>query len=407
LVLYAAYQAHDDLMTPVRELAGVAARALTALSDGCVAVPPGVRMLAAGSEMLARAQFIHERPPFGITSVRSGGRAVQVEERVVDATPFATLLHFAKDDPSPGPRVLLVAPLSGHFATLVRETVRTMLREHDVYVTDWHNARDVPVADGGFGLDDFTEHVMRFLGVVGPGAHVMAVCQPCGPVLAATAILSADGADTRPRSMTLMAGPIDARVSPTSVNRLATEHPLEWFEHHVITTVPCRYAGGGRRVYPGFLQVTAFLGMNPQRHLHSQMQLYRDLVDGDTVSATSTRRFYDEYFAVLDLAAEFYLETVDVVFQRFSFARGTLEYRGRPVDPACITRTALLTVEGERDDVCGVGQTLAAHDLCTKLRPFRKRHHLQPGVGHYGVFSGRRWESQVYPIVRSVIQAND
>jgi polyhydroxyalkanoate depolymerase len=226
-------------------------------------------------------------------------------------------------------------------------------------------------------------------------------------VLAATAILAAERSDALPRSMTLMAGPIDARVSPTVVNRLATDHPLEWFEQHVITTVPRRYPGGGRRVYPGFLQVTAFLGMNPQRHLRSHLQLYRDLVDGDEASAAATSAFYDEYFAVLDMAAEFYLETVDVFFQRFALARGTLTHRGQPVDPAAITRTALLTVEAERDDVCGVGQTLAAHDLCTKLRPFRKRHHLQPGVGHYGVFSGRRWESQVYPIVRSVIQAND
>jgi len=207
--------------------------------------------------------------------------------------------------------------------------------------------------------------------------------------------------------MTLMAGPIDTRVSPTAVDRLATEHPLDWFEQNVVTTVPARYAGGGRRVYPGFLQVTAFLGMNPQRHLRSHMQLYRDLVDGDLVSAAATRAFYDEYLAVLDMTAEFYLETVDQVFQRHALARGTLTYRDRVVDPACITRTALLTVEGERDDVCGVGQTLAAHDLCRKLPPVRKRHHLQPGVGHYGVFSGRRWESQVYPVVRAVIQAND
>jgi len=406
LVLYAAYQAHDDLMTPVRGLAEVAARALTGLPP-CVSDQPGVRMLAAGSAMLARAQFTHERPAFGITSVRSGGKTIQVEERVVDATPFATLLHFAKDTPSVGPRVLLVAPLSGHFSTLVRETVRTMSRDHDVFLTDWHNARDVALSDGRFGLEQYIGHVMRFLDSVGPGAHVMAVCQPCGPVLAATAVMSEAGAAARPRSMTLMAGPIDARVSPTAVNDLATEHPLEWFEQHVITTVPRRYPGAGRDVYPGFLQVAAFLGMNPQRHVHSHMQLYRDLVDGDAASAEATASFYDEYFAVLDMAAEFYLETVDQVFQRFTLARGEQTYEGRLVDPSAITRTALLTIEGERDDVCGVGQTLAAHDLCSRLKPFRKRHHLQPGVGHYGVFSGRRWEAQVYPIVRSVIQAND
>jgi len=405
-VLYAAYQAHDDLMAPVRGFAGAAARALAGLPEG-MAQTPGVRMLAAGYEMVARAQFTHERPPFGISAVRVGGTSVRVEERVVESTPFCTLLHFAKDTPDPGPRVLLVAPLSGHFATLVRETVRTMLREHDVYVTDWHNARDVPVADGRFGLDEYTEHVIRFLHTLGPGAHVMAICQPCVPVLAATAVM-AEGRDAAtPRSMTLMAGPIDARVSPTSVDDLASANSIEWFERHVVTTVPGRYAGAGRRVYPGFLQVSAFLGMNPQRHLRSHAQLYRALVDGDLVSARATEAFYDEYFAVLDMTAEFYLETVRVVFQEHALALGTYTYQGRVVDPSAITRTALLTVEAERDDVCGVGQTAAAHDLCTKLKPFRKRHHLQPGVGHYGVFSGRRWESQVYPIVRSVIQAND
>ncbi|MFI5046191.1 MAG: polyhydroxyalkanoate depolymerase [Acidimicrobiia bacterium] len=405
-MLYAAYQAHDDLMTPVRGLAGVAARALAGLPAG-VADTPGVRMMAAGSEMLARAQFTHERPPFGIAAIRSAGRTVQVEERAVEVTPFCTLLHFAKDTPTRGPRVLLVAPLSGHFSTLVRETVRTMLRDHDVYLTDWHNARDIPLTDGRFGFDEYTAHVIRFLGTVGPGAHAMAICQPCGPVLAATAVMSEQGDPARPKSMVLMAGPIDARVSPTTVNQLATDHSLEWFERHVVTTVPPRYPGVGRAVYPGFLQVAAFLGMNPQRHLRSHMQLYRDLVDGDVTSATATRAFYDEYLAVLDMTAEFYLETVDLVFKRHALALGELTFQGMLVNPACITRTALLTIEGERDDVCGVGQTLAAHDLCTRLKPFRKRHHLQPGVGHYGVFSGRRWEAQVYPIVRSVIQAND
>jgi poly(3-hydroxybutyrate) depolymerase len=406
LVLYAAYQAHDDIMSPVRGFAGAAARALANLPPG-VADQIGVRTVAASYEMLSRAQFTHERPPFGITAVRSGGRSVQVEEQVAAATPFCTLVHFAKDTASPGPRVLLVAPLSGHFATLVRETVRTVLRDHDVFLTDWHNARDVPVAAGRFGLDEYTAHVIDFLGVLGPGAHVMAVCQPCVPVLAAAAVMAANADPARPKSMTLMAGPIDARVSPTSVNDLATSHPIDWFEQHVIDTVPSRYAGGGRRVYPGFLQVTAFLGMNPQRHLRSHMQLYRDLVSGDKVSAAITKTFYDEYFAVLDMAAEFYLETVERVFQDFALATGELTFQGQLIDPACITRTALLTIEGERDDVCGVGQTLAAHDLCKQLKPFRKKHHLQAGVGHYGVFSGRRWETQVYPLVRAVIQAND
>jgi polyhydroxyalkanoate depolymerase len=235
----------------------------------------------------------------------------------------------------------------------------------------------------------------------------MAVCQPCVPVLAATAVMAEDGDPATPASMTLMAGPIDARVSPSAVNELATSRPIEWFEQNVIATVPGRYAGGGRRVYPGFLQVSAFLGMNLPRHVRSHMQLYRDLVNGDAASAAVTMAFYDEYFAVLDMADEFYLETVNVVFQDFALAEGEYRYGDRVVDPGAIRRTALLTIEGERDDICAIGQTLAAHELCRRIRPFQKHHHLQPGVGHYGVFSGRRWETQVYPLVRATIKAND
>jgi poly(3-hydroxybutyrate) depolymerase len=405
-MLYEAYQAQDDLMSPVRGFANIAARSLAGLPP-VLADHVGVRALAAGYEMLGRARFLHERPPFGITSVVIGDADVQVEEQVADVAPFCTLLHFAKDTADPGPRVLLVAPLSGHFSTLVRETVRTMLREHDVYLTDWHNARDVPLDEGRFGLDGYTEYIIRSLDVIGPGAHLMAICQPCVPALAAVALMAEDRHAALPRSMTLMAGPIDTRVSPTSVNELATSTPIEWFEQHVITTVPGRYAGGGRQVYPGFLQVIAFLGMNPARHLRSHMQLYRNLVDGDEVRADITKAFYDEYFAVLDMDADFYLETVKAVFQDFALARGTFTVRGRVVDPAAISKTALLTVEGERDDICSIGQTLAAHDLCRNIRPHQRHHHLQAGVGHYGVFSGRRWENQVYPLVRTVVRAND
>lgn len=405
-MLYQAYQAHADLMSPVRGFAGVAARCLASLPPA-LSDQVGVRGLAAAYELLARSRFSHERPPFGIDEVESGGRPVKVSEEEADRTPFCTLVHFAKDTADPGPRVLLVAPLSGHFATLLRDTVRTLLRDHDVYLTDWHNARDVGVEHGRFGLDEYVEHVIRFLEVIGPGGHVMAVCQPCVPVLAAVAVMAEDTNPAQPRSMILMAGPIDASVTPTSVNELATSRPIEWFEQNVIATVPGRHAGGGRRVYPGFLQVSAFLAMNVPRHVRSHMQLYRDLVNGDAGSAAATKAFYDEYFAVLDMPAEFYLETVQVVFQEFALARGRFRYRGRAVDPSAIRRTALLTIEGERDDICAVGQTVAAHELCPRIRPFQKRHHLQPGVGHYGVFSGRRWESQVYPLVLATIRAND
>ena len=336
-----------------------------------------------------------------------GGVETDVREEVASVTPFATLLHFAKDVTVAQPRVLVVAPLAGHFATLLRATVQTLLPEHDVYLTDWHNARDVSLEHGRFGLDEYIDHVIRFLDELGPGMHVLAVCQPCVPTLAATSIMAQNGNPAQPRSVTLMAGPVDARINPTKVNDLATSVPLSWFEHNVIATVPRRYPGARRRVYPGFLQLTAFVSMNVARHTGSHYQLFLDLVDGDVEAARSIEAFYDEYFAVLDLPAEFYLETVQHVFQEYDLARGVLEHRGQLVEPRAIRRTALLTVEGERDDICSVGQTIAAHDLCSGIRPAKKRHHLQPGVGHYGVFAGRRWESQIYPILRNVIQAAD
>jgi polyhydroxyalkanoate depolymerase len=299
-----------------------------------------------------------------------------------------------------------VAALAGHFSTLLRDTVATLLPEQDVYITDWHNARDIPLQDGRFGFDEYVEHLVRWLEVLGPGTHVIAVCQPCVPALAATAVMAEAGSDAQPRSLTLMAGPIDARVDPTVVDDLATDRPLSWFRRNVITTVPLRYPGALRSVYPGFLQLTAFVSMNIGRHANAHRELYQNLVDGDGAAADVTKKFYDEYFAVLDLTAEFYLETVQRVFQEHRLARGVLEYQGRPVNPAAIRKTALLTVEGERDDICSPGQTFPAHDLCSSIKPFRKRHHLQPGVGHYGVFSGRRWQSQIYPIVHNQILAN-
>lgn len=405
-MLYQAYQAQMDLSRPVRAFAGLAAQALSAF-PAPISGNPLVRRVAAGYELVSRAGLTHERPEFGITAVRVDGRMVRVREEVADASPFGSLIHFAKDVDVALPRVLVVAPLSGHFATLLRDTVEQLSADHDVYLTDWHNARDVPVDAGSFGFDDYVGLVIRFLGVVGPGAHVIAVCQPCVAALAATAVMAEGGDPATPRSLTLIAGPVDARVNPTSVNRLATSQPLEWFERNVIATVPGRYAGARRRVYPGFLQLTAFMSMNVGTHVRSHRKLFDNLVDGDLAEAESTKAFYDEYFAVLDMPAEFYLETVSKVFQDYELARGLLNYKGRPVDLKAIRRTALFTVEGERDDICAVGQTVAAHDLCASVKPARRRHHLQPGVGHYGVFSGRRWRSQVYPLVRNVILAAD
>jgi len=305
------------------------------------------------------------------------------------------------------PRVLVVAPLSGHFATLLRGTVRTMLPEHDVFITDWHNARDVNLAHGRFGFDEYIDHIVSFLEKISPGAHLVAVCQPCVAALVAAAVMAQDGNPAQPRSMTLMAGPIDTRVNPTKVNELAVSKPIEWFERTLIATVPMRHGGAFRRVYPGFVQLVAFMSMNMDRHVKAHRELYEHLVNGEVEKAAATKMFYDEYFAVLDLAAEFYLETVRLVFQEHALPLGRLEWHGRRVEPKAIRRTMLLTVEGERDDICAVGQTVAAHDMCGGLRPYLKRHHMQAGVGHYGVFSGNRWNNQIYPIVKNVILASD
>jgi polyhydroxyalkanoate depolymerase len=353
--------------------------------------------------MATRAKLSHVSPPFAIGTVQVENREARVTEEVALNLPFANLLHFRKDIDAPQPRVLLVAPLSGHFATLLRNTVKTMLQDHDVYITDWKNARDIPASVGRFGFEDYVDYLVKMLEHLGPGAHIVAVCQPCVQALAATAIMAAGKHPCEPRSLTLMAGPIDCRINPSAVNNLASEHPIEWFRNNLIATVPFPLPAWGRRVYPGFMQLAAFMAMNPERHIDAHKTLYKHLVEGEETEAETIKHFYDEYFAVLDLTEEFYLETVAWVFQEMRLPTGRLTHRNQLVDPSAIRRTALLTVEGERDDICSVGQTAAAHDLVTKLRPHLRSQHLQPGVGHYGVFSGRRWETQVYPMVRSVI----
>jgi polyhydroxyalkanoate depolymerase len=368
--------------------------------------PPWWSRMGAAYELVARTGLTHHRPAYGIDHVRIGERDVAVREESADQTPFGTLLRFKKDLDTTQPRVLLVAPMSGHFATLLRGTVRTMLPEHDVYVTDWHNARDVALAHGSFGFDDFIDHVVRFLEAMGPESHVVAVCQPCVGVLAAVAVMAEAHNPAVPRSMTLMAGPVDTRVNPTKVNELATSHSIEWFGRHLIGRVPRRYRGAMRQVYPGFMQLAAFMSMNLDRHVKAHAELYGHMARGDVEKARAARAFYDEYFAVTDLPAEFYLETVQKIFQEHLLPRGRLEWRGRRVDPGAIRRTALFTVEGEKDDICAVGQTVAAQDLCTGLRPYMRRHHVQVGAGHYGVFNGYRWQNEIYPRLRSVIQAS-
>jgi polyhydroxyalkanoate depolymerase len=402
-MLYLAYQMQSNVMAPVRALAAALRTGL-----GPIAETPGNfswSHVMAAWELIARSGLSHDQPPYGIGTVQVGNREVAVVEENVSQTPFCTLRHFRKMEEAVQPRVLVVAPLSGHFATLLRETIRTLLVDHDVYVTDWSNARDISLECGSFGFDDYVEHVIRFLEFIGPDTHVLAICQPCVQVLAAVAVMAADRNPAQPRSMTLMAGPVDVRVNPTKVNELANSKPIEWFERKLIATVPWPHRGFGRKVYPGFIQLLAFISMNLGRHLKAHRDLYDHLANGEVEQAGEIKAFYDEYFAVLDMPADFYLETVRIVFQEARLAQGTLTYRGRLVDPGVIRRTALLTVEGERDDICAIGQTAAAHELCSGLKPYMKRHHMQAGVGHYGVFNGRRWESQIYPVVRNFVQS--
>jgi poly(3-hydroxybutyrate) depolymerase len=347
----------------------------------------------------------HDRPEFGIRKVTVDGEEVGVTEEIVASHPFCRLLHFRKEMTRDEPTVLVVAPLSGHFATLLRGTVATLLPDHNVYITDWVNARNVPLLYGRFDLDDFVDVVSRFVRLLGPEIHVMAVCQPSVPVLAAVSLLAAAGDPCQPASMILMGGPIDPRANPTEVNRFARAHSLDWFDRTVITTVPARYTGAFRRVYPGFLQLAGFLSMNFDRHVSAHWSMFHNLVKGDGDSAAATRAFYKEYSSVMDLPADFYLQTIKRVFHDHDLPLGHFRVHGDPVEPQAIEQTALMTVEGENDDICAVGQTVAAHDLCTGIPPAKKLHHLQLKVGHYGVFHGRRWQTETYPKVKAFIRA--
>ena len=404
-MMYHAYQAQSDWMWPLRTFSKLS---IPFLEDSTYAsaAQSANRQAAATCRVMELAEVTHKRPAWNIASVMVDGDAVPVVEETVHATPFATLLRFRKQGVATQPKVLVVAPMSGHFATLLRDTVRTLLIDHDVHVTDWHNVRDVPLAAGRFGLDEYTDHVIEFLAAMGPGAHVVAVCQPCVAALAAVALMSEDGHPATPASLTLMAGPIDCRVSPTSVNTLATSKPIAWFEKNLVSHVPWHHGGAGRRVYPGFMQLSAFMSMNKERHATAFREYWKNLVADEREKAETTRSFYAEYMAVCDLSADFYLETVQQVFQDYALPLGQLKVHGRRVDPAAIRRTALVTIEGEKDDICAIGQTLAAQDLCKSLRPYMRTHYVQPGVGHYGVFSGRRWQNQIYPVVRGVIHVS-
>ena len=358
---------------------------------------------AAALDVFAHAAAPRGKPEFGIQTVNVGKRQVAVFEEVVLRKPFGQLKHFRKAGIEGQPKLLVVAPMSGHYATLLRGTVERMLPKHDVFITDWRDAKLVPLSDGGFDLDDYIDYLVEFLEAIGPGAHMLAVCQPSVPCYAAAALMSADKHPCRPLTLTMMGGPIDTRKAPTAVNTVATQRPHAWFQQNVIATVPYLYPGGGRKVYPGFLQLAGFMAMNLGDHLTSHWEMFKHLVQGDGESVDATKEFYDEYRAVCDMTAEFYLQTVDVVFQRHLLPKGKLMHRGRRVDPAAISDVALLAIEGERDDISGVGQTRAALEISTKLPNAMKQYHLAKGVGHYGIFNGSKWRERIAPVVEDWI----
>ena len=370
--------------------------------DSPLSYLPGSRNVAAAFDLWTRLTQDYERPAFGITAVESAGKKRAVTEVYEVEKPFCRLLHFVKAGAPPQPRVLVFAPLSGHHATLLRDTVRALLADFDVWITDWLDAKMVPIAVGPFHFDDYVGYVREFIRHVGPDVHAISVCQPTVPVLAGVSLMAAAG-EPIPKTLTMMGGPIDTRRSPTAVNTFAIHRPISWFEAKVIQRVPMRYPGFMRRVYPGFLQFAGFVAMNPDRHIESHMEYYNHLVEGDGDSAESHRRFYDEYNAVMDLPAEYYLETIDRVFKKHLLPLGKLVVAGERVRPELIKRTALLTIEGELDDISGNGQTQAAHGLCKGIPAKDKHHYLAPGVGHYGIFSGRKYREMIYPKIREFI----
>lgn len=365
-------------------------------------------VMARALEVFAHAAAPRGKPDFGLRTTLIEGREVPVTEDIVLRKPFGQLKHFVREGTRrQDPRVLVVAPMSGHYATLLRGTVERLLPGHEVYVTDWRDARAVPTSEGRFDLNDYIDYVIEYIRLIGPGAHVLAVCQPAVPAYAAISLMNGWDDPASPATLTMMGGPIDTRRAPTSVDDVATERPFAWFEQNVIATVPALYPGRGRRVYPGFLQLTGFLSMNLANHMKSHWEMFRHLIDGDEDSADATKAFYDEYRSVCDMTAEFYLQTIDQVFQRQLLAKGEFMHRGELADPGKIRRTALLAIEGERDDISGIGQTKAALDLATGLAPQKKHYFLARGVGHYGIFNGRKWRDTIAPVVETFVRQHD
>jgi poly(3-hydroxybutyrate) depolymerase len=409
-LLYDAYEVQRSFLAGASKLAGLGAGWLNNPSNpwGYNSMGP---LVAASLEVFAHAAAPRGKPEFGLHSTRVGRKEVPVNEEILLQKPFGQLKHFYREGINSGPSLLIVAPMSGHYATLLRGTVERLLPSCDVYITDWRDAKCVPLSDGKFDLDDYVDYLIEFLELIGEKTgerpHMLAVCQPAVPAYAATAVMNADKNRWRPKTLTMMGGPIDTRKAPTAVNTLATQRPFSWFENNVIATVPMIYPGAGRKVYPGFLQLAGFMTMNLGSHLVSHWEMFKHLVVGDEESASSTQKFYDEYRSVCDMTSEFYLQTVDVVFQRHLLPEGRMEHRGRLVDPAAIRDTALLAIEGERDDISGIGQTKAALDIATKLSASKKQYLLAEDVGHYGIFNGRKWREHIAPMVEKFISAND
>jgi poly(3-hydroxybutyrate) depolymerase len=413
-MLYSAYELGYAAVSPARMAAGIGARwwrsPLNPIADSWLA-----RTSAAALDVFEHATRRYPKPQWGIRETIVNGAPVPVAIEPVLRKSFGTLLRFTRDAEAlkraggseHDPKVLIIAPLSGHFATLLRGTVEAMLPHHDVYITDWADARTVPISAGRFDLNDFIDYVIAFLRHIGPRGHAMAVCQPGPALLAAAAVMAEDDDPARPATMTIMGSPIDTRRSPTVPNMLSRQRPIEWFERNMIFTVPAPYPGMLRRVYPGFVQLFSFLSMNSDRHVNAHYDYFKNLVKGDGDSAEKHREFYDEYLAVLDMTEEFYLQTIREVFQEDSLSKGAFMHRGRRVKPEAIGDIALLTVEGERDDISGIGQTQAAHDLCFNLPDYLKADYIQPGVGHYGVFNGTRWRSEIQPRVADFIRKHD
>lgn len=405
-MLYNMYEMQRSMLAGASAMAGWSAEMLQNPANPFAYSAMGP-IVASALDVFSHASAPRGKPVFGIEYVEVDGESVPVSVDIEARHPFGQLKHFQKEGFEGQPKLLIVAPMSGHFATLLRDTVERMLPSHDVWVTDWRDAKTVPLSNGNFDLDDYIDYLVSFLEHIGPGAHMLAVCQPSVPCYATAALMSADDHPARPRTLTMMGGPVDTREAPTSVNTLATQRPHSWFEQNVIATVPIYYPGAGRKVYPGFLQLAGFMSMNLGNHMITHWEMFKHLVEGDGDSADATKDFYDEYRSTCDMTAEFYLQTIDVVFQTHALPRGEYRHRGQLIDPSAITDVAMLAIEGERDDISGLGQTKAALKLSKGLPKKLKKYHMAEEVGHYGIFHGRKWRERIAPVVEDWIAQHD